>query len=69
MILQTCEPGEDLTNYLEKALEESYFTTNVQVNPNAHYVMLSTCAYIFENARFVIHGMLVPLDSVGGVPR
>ncbi len=63
------EPGEDLTNYLEKALEESYFTTSVQVNPNAHYVMLSTCAYIFENARFVIHGMLVPLDSVGGVPR
>ena len=63
------QPGDDLTNYLQKALSESYFATNAQVNPNAHYVMLSTCAYIFENARFVIHGMLVPVNSMGGVPR
>ena len=38
------------------------------VNPDRNYIMLSTCAYIFDNARYVIHGKLVPVDSAGGVP-
>lgn len=64
------QPGEELDAYLQKALEQSYFKApNVTPDPNAHYVLLSTCAYIFDNARFVMHGMLVPVDSMGGVPR
>ena len=30
--------------------------------------MMSTCAYVFEDARSVLLGQLVPLDSAGGVP-
>ena len=41
-----------------------------QVEPDSEgrYVLLSTCAYVFDNARYVLHGMLVPVDSAGGVP-
>ena len=30
-------------------------------------MLLSTCAYVFDNARSVLHGKLVPVDSAGGV--
>ena len=54
-------PGEDLNGYLQAAVAQSYFKTSVQLDPNAKYVTLSTCAYIFDNARFVLHGKLVPV--------
>jgi len=38
----------------------------VLVDSDSHYVMLSTCAYLFDNDRFVLHGKLVPVQSVGG---
>ena len=57
------EPGEQFDKYLAEIREKSLIepTEGVEINPKAHYVMLSTCAYIFENARFTLHGMLVPV--------
>ena len=40
----------------------------MEVSPDSKYVLLSTCAYVFENARSVIHGKLEPASSAGGVP-
>ena len=40
----------------------------MELEEDAHYVVLSTCAYVFDYARSVVHGMLVPLDSAGGIP-
>ena len=53
--------------YLADALSRSDFTANVEADPEGRYVMLSTCAYVFTNARYVIHAMLVPAASAGGV--
>lgn len=41
---------------------------DVEVSPDGKYVLLSTCAYVFENARSVIHGLMEPASSAGGVP-
>ena len=32
----------------------------------ANYILMSTCAYVFEDARSVLLGKLVPLASAGG---
>ena len=61
-------PGEDLNAYLQAALDNSDFTSNVELDPEAKYIMLSTCSYEFNNSRFVLHGMLVPAGSAGGKP-
>ena len=61
------KPGRDVESYLEKIMERSVFETEVEADPNARYVLLSTCSHKYDNARAVIHGKLVPLDTVGGV--
>ncbi|MBR0404832.1 MAG: signal peptidase I [Eggerthellaceae bacterium] len=38
----------------------------VLLDAESRYVMLSTCAYLFNNDRYVLHGKLVPVASVGG---
>ena len=62
-------PGEELDQYLQMAVEQSEFKTDVELAEGERYVLLSTCAYMFDNARSVLHGKLVPVDSVGGKPR
>lgn len=60
--------GEELDAYLEKCRKQSNFEADIELDREAHYVLLSTCAYVFDNARTVLHGMMVPVDSAGGVP-
>ena len=62
------EPGEEMDAYLEKALSQSAFQTDVKLDRESRYVLLSTCAYVFDNARAVLHGKLVPAGSAGGTP-
>lgn len=64
------EHDEAFAKFLNEAVEESDFkpVDDATVNPDRNYIMLSTCAYIFDNARYVLHGKLVPVDSAGGVP-
>lgn len=61
------KPGKELDKYLVEALKESDFKSKAGADPKAHYVLLTTCAYIFEDARYVIHGKLVPVNTIGGV--
>lgn len=62
------ESDEEFREYIKEAIENSDFKTEVDAPLDKRYVMLSTCAYIFDNARYVIHGLLVPADSAGGKP-
>lgn len=77
------EFDDDFAAYLREALDRSDFSADlsqvfyvedtpqgpqVTLDASGHYVVLSTCAYIFNNARYVIHGILVPADSAGGKP-
>lgn len=59
---------EEMDAYLAKCREMSDFQADMETDREARYVLLSTCAYVFDNARYVLHGMLVPVDSAGGVP-
>ncbi len=62
------EGGERLEAYLNWAKRWSEFQSDVETEPNGHYIVLSTCAYSSDDARTVLHGKLVPVDSAGGVP-
>ncbi len=66
------EPCPELNEYLKKAAKKSNFRSDAQseeqLDGNARYVLLSTCAYVFDDARDVLHGKLVPVNSAGGVP-
>ena len=59
-------PMPELTAYLEENLARSDFNALVgELDPEAHYVVLSTCAYDFEEARYVLHGKLEPVGEHG----
>lgn len=61
--------GPELTAYLQHARDISKVESAVETDPNGRYVLLSTCAYtVYDDARSVVHGLLVPVDSAGGVP-
>lgn len=55
-------PGPEMNAFLSEALEKSDFkeTSGMKLDPYARYVMLSTCAYLFDGDRYVLHGQLVP---------
>lgn len=61
------ETGAEFNAYLQRAAELSDFQSEVTLDEDGRYVLLSTCAYVFDNARFVLHGKLVGVDSAGGV--
>lgn len=55
--------GALLEEYLEMAADSSDFTSDVVIPEEGFsYIVLSTCEYQFENARYVLHGKLVPID-------
>lgn len=55
-------PCAEFDKYLADAKEESEIKSDVALEPDAQYVVLSTCAYSFDQARTVLHGKLVPVD-------
>lgn len=58
----------EFDEYLEVCVSRSDFRSEAVPEGGAKCVLLSTCSYVFEDARYVLHGMLVPVDSAGGVP-
>lgn len=54
-------PCEELDEYLKKCAEQSPYQTGTELDPEARYVVLSTCSYVFDDARTVLHGKLVPV--------
>ena len=61
-------PGASVADYVGMAAANSYLPRYIEVDPYARYIVMSTCAYVFEDARTVLHGKLVPLYSAGGKP-
>ena len=62
------EPGQQLENYLNWVMKWTVIQPEVETGPDGHYIVLSTCAYSWEDARTVLHGKLIPVDSAGGIP-
>lgn len=54
--------GMQLEEYLKKAADSSDFTSDVVIPEEGFsYIVLSTCEYQFEYARYVLHGKMVPV--------
>lgn len=64
------EPCTELDAYLQRVVKQSDIRPAEGVEPGkkAQHVLLSTCAYVFDNARSVLHGKLTPVNSAGGRP-
>ena len=60
--------GSDPSNYIWKAENSSDWHINPDLDPNDHYIVMSICAYVFEDARSVLHGKLMQVVTAGGVP-
>ena len=60
-------PSPEFDEYLQYVKDNSAVKAHVELDGEAKYVMLSTCAYVFSMARSVVHGKMVPVDSAGGV--
>lgn len=52
---------EDFAAWLVRIKERSDFSSTVRAGEDDHIVTLSTCAYSFENARYVVHGKLTEM--------
>ena len=57
------KPGDEMDSYLASAKSLSDFKADVRLDPKARYIMMSTCAYLFNNDRYVLHGMLMPVGE------
>jgi len=54
---------EAYLDWLWDQANHSYISTNVLLSAKERYVTLSTCSYVFDNARFVVIGRLVETDE------
>lgn len=52
----------EFTAFLNKAKINSTFQSNVEINENDTLITLSTCSYEYNNARYIIIGILKPLN-------
>ena len=52
---------EDFMKYVDSFRARSTFKSDVQVQPGDKLISLCTCAYVFDNARYMLMGRLVPL--------
>ena len=55
--------SHDYAEWLREVARRSDFKANMHLSTNDHIITLSTCAYSFYDARYVVHGRLT---QVGG---
>ena len=53
----------DQRAFIEEAKTKSDFESPIQTEPGERLITLSTCAYAFENARYILIGRLVPAEQ------
>lgn len=57
------ETREERDALVRLAVSSSTFTSSAEITDNDKLITLSTCVYDFENARYVLVGVLRPLDT------
>ena len=50
----------DKQKFIDEAKTKSDFQSPIEINPGDNLITLSTCAYAFENARYIVIGRLRP---------
>ena len=53
---------EDLQALLDELMDRSTFESNVNPNVVSKVVILSTCTYEYDNARYIVVGSLLPIS-------
>ena len=53
----------EFDEYLRKAAAAFDVPTEAEMPGDGRYIMLSTCEYAYEDARYVLHGRLVPVGE------
>jgi len=51
----------EISRFIASIAGNSFSGTDIELTVEDHFVVLSTCDYTYENARFVVVGKLVPL--------
>ena len=54
---------EEFADWAAQEKEKSCFESDITPSGTDHIITLSTCSYEFEEARFVVHGILRPVDQ------
>ena len=50
-------------SYLDMITKNAEYMTSVEVGPNDRIVLMSTCAYEYDDARYVVVGKMVPWEE------
>ena len=53
----------EFTLFLHKAKTKSTFESNVEINENVTIITLSTCSYEYNNARYILIGKLIKIQT------
>lgn len=53
--------AEENQAWLDSIIAQSSFSSSVEVRPGDRILTLSTCTYEYDDARFVVHGKMVPI--------
>lgn len=54
----------DFLDLIEKIRSRSSFSSDVEVTADDRVITLSTCTYEYDEARYVLHGKLVPIGQI-----
>lgn len=67
------QSDEEFMGYVDALRARSTFQSDVKVQPGDKLISLCTCAYVFDNARYMLVGRLVELyeteDAVAELPQ
>ena len=58
---------DEYAKFLESMTARSNFNTGVEVSPDDHIMTLSTCAYDYDDARYVVLCKIVPIGEAGSI--
>lgn len=64
--MMTLADSHTYAKWLREIYRKSDFDADVVISTDDRIVTLSTCAYSFQNARYVLHGKLTEVTSDGG---
>ncbi len=54
---------DDIRDYIDYVKSAADYVTDVKVTPEDKLVLLSTCAYEYQNARYMVIGKMVPWEK------